>query len=403
MSVRRIELREYGDPVSEPLPLGVGLALQRSGFVDVQPDPAGHLWRLRATSKVGALRFGDIEVHVAPKVDVARLVFLLTYNPARIAWDDKSVGVEQAPNLVEAIAEVFARVAERALLQGLIQGYRTVEESLAVVRGRIREADQMRRRFGMPLPVEVTYDDFTPDTPENRLLRAAVLRLLRVRGISTAVRRRLAHLDLKLADVTPPTRGIPLEPWRPSRLNARYQPALRLAEVVMRSSSFEPGSDGMDIDGFVVDMAKVFEDFVCLALGSRLKAVEGRVATQDYWHLDEAKEVVMKPDLVWYRADGVTPAAVVDAKYKAEKPGGFPDADLYQVFAYATALGLPISHLVYAKGNEVGRVHDVVNAGVRIHAHTLDLLLPPAELLQQVDRLADQIALGARRSQVGAA
>jgi 5-methylcytosine-specific restriction enzyme subunit McrC len=33
----------------------------------------------------------------------------------------------------------------------------------------------------------------------------------------------------------------------------------------------------------------------------------------------------MRPDLVWY-ADGVRPAAVIDAKYKAERPEGFPHA-----------------------------------------------------------------------------
>jgi 5-methylcytosine-specific restriction enzyme subunit McrC len=390
--VRTVRLREYGEAVLVPLPTSVGLALQKNQFVDATLEPATGLWRLRAAGKVGALRLGDVEVHVEPKVDIERLVFLLTYAPGRISWDERSVAVAEATDLVAALAEVFARVAERALLQGLVQGYRTVEESLPVVRGRIREAEQIRHRFALPLPIEVRYDDFTPDTPENRLLRAAVLRLKRIRGLPPAVRRRLAHLDLRLADVTPPVRGVPLEPWRPTRLNQRYQPALRLAEVVLRSSSFEPRADGLEIDGFVVDMAKVFEDFVCTALGDRLRGTGGRVRTQDHWHLDVGRQILMKPDLVWYSADGRAPRAVVDAKYKAEKPGGFPDADLYQVFAYATALRLRTAHLVYAKGNEEGRIHDVVNAGVRIVAHTLDLTAVPADLLAQVEALAGLIA-----------
>lgn len=390
--MRTVRLREYGEAVLVPLPTSVGLALQKNQFVDATLEPATGLWRLRATGKVGALRLGDVEVHVEPKVDIERLVFLLTYAPGRIGWDERPVGVAEATDLVAALAEVFTRVAERALMQGLVQGYRTVEESLPVVRGRIREAEQIRHRFALPLPIEVRYDDFTPDTPENRLLRAAVLRLKRICGLPPALRRRLAHLDLRLADVTPPVRGVPLEPWRPTRLNQRYQPALRLAEVVLRSSSFEPGADGLEIDGFVVDMAKVFEDFVCTALGDRLRGSGGRVRTQDHWHLDVGRQILMKPDLVWYSADAREPRAVVDAKYKAEKPGGFPDADLYQVFAYATVLGLADGHLVYAKGNEEPRVHDVVNAGVRIHAHTLDLTAVPADLLAQVEALAGLIA-----------
>jgi 5-methylcytosine-specific restriction enzyme subunit McrC len=33
-----------------------------------------------------------------------------------------------------------------------------------------------------------------------------------------------------------------------------------------------------------------------------------------------------------------------------ERPGGFPQADLYQMLAYCTALRLPEGHLIYARG-----------------------------------------------------
>lgn len=79
---------------------------------------------------------------------------------------------------------------------------------------------------------------------------------------------------------------------------------------------------------------------------------------------------------------------MADAKYKAEKPAGFPQADLYQLLAYCTVLGLPDGHLIYAKGEEQARVHDVVGSEVHIHCHTLDLTVPPVALLEQVRMLA---------------
>ena len=57
------------------------------------------------------------------------------------------------------------------------------------------------------------------------------------------------------------------------------------------------------------------------------------------------------------------------------------------MLAYCTALGLAEGHLVYAKGNEAGRVHEVVNAGVVIRAHTVNLAAEPAGLLSEVSRL----------------
>ena len=68
------------------------------------------------------------------------------------------------------------------------------------VRGRIRFDDQVRRRFGILLPVEVRFDDFTEDILENRLLKAAlaVLGTLRLRSESSRQSlRRFNHvLDL---------------------------------------------------------------------------------------------------------------------------------------------------------------------------------------------------------------
>ena len=87
--------------------------------------------------------------------------------------------------------------------KGLLQGYRTVEEALPVLRGRIRTEEQLRRRFGLPVPVEVRYDDYSTDTDENRLLRAATERLLRLPNLTVEVRVRLHRLLHRLADVTP--------------------------------------------------------------------------------------------------------------------------------------------------------------------------------------------------------
>jgi len=138
-------------------------------------------------------------------------------------------------------------------------------------------------------------------------------------------------------------------------------------------------------------LAKVFEDFLTATLTRALEAHGGLCRAQDPHDLDGAGRVGMNPDLVWYRAG--RPAAVIDAKYKAEKPAGFPNADVYQLLAYCTALGLTEGHLVYAKGNEPTVTHHIRNAGITIHAHALDLAAAPDALLAQVDDLADRLTV----------
>jgi 5-methylcytosine-specific restriction enzyme subunit McrC len=208
--------------------------------------------------------------------------------------------------------------------------------------------------------------------------------------VSAAARQRLRHLAVRLAGATPVPHGLPVPAWYPTRLNARYHPALRLAELVLRATSIEHGEGDVTANGLLLDMPKVFEDFVSTALREELEgSYGGRVHTQLVRHLDVAGRVEVIPDIVWQRERRVV--AVVDAKYKAETPAGYPNADLYQLLAYCTALGLRRGHLVYAKGAGDPAVHAIRNADVEISCHALDLATPSDDLRAQIRSLATRL------------
>ncbi|MEU3147080.1 restriction endonuclease [Streptomyces sp. NPDC006999] len=392
---RVVELVEHAPAVSVALPDEAGRAVAALRIADAVPDTySPGRWLLRAGSRVGAVTVAvpghddPLTLRIVPNVPIVRLFFLLGHSlDPTGAWRDGEVGVAEHRDLLPALAHAVERQVDRALRQGLLQGYRVTEETSMVVRGRIRETEQIRRRFGATLPVEVTYDDFTTDIAENRILRAAVERLLRLPGVPREVRRRLLHQRTRLADATVPVRGRPLPAWRPSRLNARYHHALHLARAVLEGASPEHGPGGLRVEGFLFDMNRLFEDFVTVALRDALRGSGHTARLQDRHHLDEASAVRMRPDFVLYGPDGI-PCAVADAKYKAEKRGGYPDADLYQMLAYCTALGLRAGHLVYAKGNASHTAHRVRHTGIMIHQHALDLNQEPAGLLADVEEVA---------------
>lgn len=377
--------------------------LRRLAIVDVTPTLETGVFEVSAGRKIGAVSVGERQVIVRPKIsDLNRLVFLLGYSLHRDFWRDDRVHLAEADELLPALAEAFGRLASRATEQGLIQGYRTISDDLPVLRGRLLAGEQMTRNYGLPVPLAVEYDEFTVDIAENQILLAAVLRLLTVPRLPQEVRRRLRRLRRVMVDVTPARAETPLPAWRPTRLNTRYHDAIRLAEVVLAAQSFEHHAGELRVTGFMFDMWRIFEDFVCTSLGEALERGDGgRYATQYSLHLDVARAVRMRPDLVWTGTTGVV-RAVVDAKYKAERPEGFPDADLYQMLAYCTVLGLSDGHLVYAKGNEAIRTHVVEASGVTLHCHTLDLGLAPSELLKQVNSLAKSVVAAAPYRRISA-
>ncbi|SNT48719.1 5-methylcytosine-specific restriction enzyme subunit McrC [Streptosporangium subroseum] len=391
-----ISLVEGGPPREFELTAEQAAALVAAGAVRISPGPRAGLWRIRDNGYVGAATIGGVEVRIRPKMPIDRLLFLLGYSRSVRGWRQEEVDAGEHQDLLPALAHAFARAAHQALGQGVLQGYLEIEESSQVVRGRMREADQVRRRYGLPLPVEVRYDEFTVDIAENQLLLAAASRLLRLPGLAVSTRRMLRHVLARLAGVSALVRGMPLPVWHASRLNGRYHTMLRLAELVLRGRSYElDDGTAIRVDGLLIEMWRIFEGFVTVALSEAFQPYGGRTALQDWrHHLDHGKRVPLRPDLVWYAIDpdGVErPAAVVDAKYKISTGPDGHNGDLYQMLAYCTVLGLRRGHLVYAKGDAEPYLHVVRRAGIEIMQHALDLTLPPTELLAAVEELAGSI------------
>ncbi|WP_284974269.1 restriction endonuclease [Arthrobacter sp. efr-133-TYG-104] len=387
------ELQGYSEPVE--LDREVAAALRDTGLVSVVPAQGGG-WSLLPVGRVGAVQIDDLLVRVKPKekVGLSRLLFLLGYAADPGFRPDNVIGAEDE-DLFAALAESLARHAERALERGPLNGYVSVEEALRTVKGRIRVGDQMSRRPGLLLPLEVSYDDHTSDVVENQILRAAIRTMMRVPRLPEALVGRLAHVESRLEGVSALNQGAVLPAWTESRTNSHYVPALRLSEIILRSLSAESGVGHRMVASFVVNMATVFEDFVATALKEALDAYPGLTEWQYEAYLDKAEpgfrtneRVQMFVDVVHFVSG--RPYMIFDAKYKAASANGaYPNADQYQMLAYCTALGVSRAWLVYAGRGET-RFRRIRNTGVSVVEFPLDLSRDPESLLERVKELAQR-------------
>jgi 5-methylcytosine-specific restriction enzyme subunit McrC len=366
--------------------------LNSSGLAKASPMGMG-LYRIEPVGKVGSVRTSTVQLDVRPKdrLGLSRLLFLLSY-AGNQGFRNDSVAATDDRDLWSALAESLAQLAERALGRGVLQGYLTVDESLRTVKGRIRISDQISRRPGMLFPLEVSYDEFTEDIAENRILRAALERMGMVPGVRPEVLSRLRQLKGKLDAVTRLPSGAPLPPWSPTRMNVRYHAVLRLAELILRNASAEAGEGKQHTASFVVDMARVFEDFVGTALRAAMAAYPGELRLQFNALLSEAvhdaDRLSVRPDAVHLL--GGRPVAVYDAKYKAASDlGASLSSDHYQMLAYCTALRVPTAWLVYAGSGEV-KLRRILNTDIDVVEFPLDLSRPPSEILKAVADLARQ-------------
>ncbi|WP_370969962.1 McrC family protein [Amycolatopsis sp. cg9] len=383
-----IDLTETGGGEAVELDDRQATLLEASGLVTVTRRRESGWWTVAGKrGRVGAFRVGDLEFRVMPKMKISRLLFLAGYarNPA--GWLDELVTTGTAEGVVPAIAQMLWRQADAALRLGPLHGYRQRDESSTALRGRIRLTDQLRRRFDQPLPMEIQYDDFTPDIAENRILLAAIEHMLTVPGVDEESSARLNALRSRLEGVRLPRPWAQPPKWTANRLNERYHAVLGLAEVILQARSPELSPGELSVNGFMFNLETIFEDFVTRsiagALGSR---VEGWPSAPHWSHLDTGNQVTIKLDLVWNHRG--RPVAAVDAKYKGKRNND----NLFQMLAYCTALGLRQGHLVYAKGAEPLAIYEVRHGGVELFVHSLDLTAPRQALLASIDRIADRIA-----------
>ena len=404
--MREIDLQEY--QTSEPMRLSVaerdaladsGLSLAISPVMGVDGE-----YVVTPGSVVGAVEIGGLSVLVRPKFGIPKLLSMVCYAMGAFRRRDWELfDFREDVSLPDTLALALSAAARRAFARGLLYGYRAEEDALYTVRGRIRFDEQIRRRFGVPLPVEVGWDEFTDDVLANRLVKAAAMRLRGMRLRSSDARRGLAWVAGMLGNVSAveyPAANVPSVTF--DRLNERYRNVVGLARLILRHSAFESGRGGVRASGFSMDMNVVFEEFVTAALREALGVSDSVLRAQARVNLDVDGRVHMYPDLSWWA--GGRCVFVGDAKYKKTVSRRVPNADLYQLLAYTTALDLPNGLLIYAKGEDDPASHTVAHAGKRLEVAALDLEGDFADVLDDVGRIARMIRkqrifnAGARRT-----
>jgi 5-methylcytosine-specific restriction enzyme subunit McrC len=366
-------------------------AIRETGLVEVLATPVPGTWRLESGARIGVASGSTWELRVEPRIEIPQLLFLLAYATDPEGWRDEVAKFSVEPHLLDAIAAGFSWHALRSVEQGLLRGYVNIDERLRTVRGRIRFGDQIARLATLPLPLEVSYDDYTADIAENRILKSATLALLRLRRVPGVARRRLLKLRALLGEVEPLDRPREVEMPAFTRLNQRYRSALCLAWLVLRGASVGADRGMTDSVAFSFDMNRVFEDFLSVALCEAMRPHGGELRSQVGDSLDLGGRVPILPDITWW-VNGAA-VAVVDAKHKQLKLSRSPGDDAYQMLAYCTALDLRRGYLVYAahSGADAGDL-SIRHSGCEICVRTIDIRNPPEALLGEVKNLAAEIA-----------
>jgi 5-methylcytosine-specific restriction enzyme subunit McrC len=175
-----------------------------------------------------------------------------------------------------------------------------------------------------------------------------------------------------------------------TRLNRHYEPALRLAQLVLRNLSLLDQAGAHGASAFLVDMNDLFQRYLTDRLS---KTLRGRldVVSEPSIRLGTKGRIPMYPDLTFRRA-GID-VFTADVKYKLAEDGRGRSADYYQLLAYLTAMNLPRGVLIYCQttGEAPSRRVQVVNGGPELLTYPLDVTGTRPQLEAAVNDLATWI------------
>ncbi len=294
--------------------------------------------RLSARQYVGVVEAGGASIEIYPKLDAAliaadavpagagpgvlrNLLWLLEVIQDESPKETDTAGLAQSETpFLEMFALLLARRLRGELGSGggPIRRYEAREGMLHAVRGRVSLGEQITRHWNRMDTISCAWDEFTPNTPLNQVLRCAC-RWLRDRVGGAETRWLLTDCMDLLDDVEDVSVSAALQAARQirhfDRTMERFRLPFELACRLLSGTGPMLQTDSAETFVFLVDMNDVFERYVHAVLEAAFRVPVRQQSP--VWYLFPSLphgRIAQRPDFTLTDRQGVF--WIADAKYK---------------------------------------------------------------------------------------
>jgi 5-methylcytosine-specific restriction enzyme subunit McrC len=348
------------------------LLAEHRAHVEVLPTRRRGRYRLTPTGHVGIIAAPHSRLVIRPKVPVRNLFHLLDPTGPLPAVDDEAA-VEPGTEGLDFLAGRLAWLLTERAAAGLHRAYAERAEHGPFLQGRLDVPAQLREPAGRKDRLHSCYEEFSADVPCNQVPRATAELVLRSPLLGEGVRAALRRALQGFAGVS----TVPLGPEsfqaaQADRLTEPYRPLLGLCRLLADSLAPQESAGAVACPAFLLDMERVFEQYVTAGVVHAFQDCPGcSVAVQPLHLANEPApgqpDIPMRPDLLVERRGR---RLVVDAKWK-RLTRSLLTPDVYQVLAYAMALGARRAVLVYPGKRDRTWAYVLMRAPVSLVVHTL--------------------------------
>lgn len=320
----------------------------------------------------------------------------------------RDIATEEFPNTAELCTAILIRGTNSQVKRGLGREYIDRTSALSTLRGKFEITDSVKTRSVLRRQMVCSYDEFSIDTPMNRILKATMMLLLRS-SVSKERKRELKRLLTYFGDVSDVDLATVNWQMRFNRNNQTYRMLITVCWLVVKGLLQTQEDGTTSFRDFLDDqrMSRLYEKFI-LEYFKREHPELDVGAPHISWALDDGFDdmlPVMKSDVVLSLGETML---IIDAKYYSHamqqqyNTHSIHSHNLYQIFTYVKNKEAELVHaavphevsgmVLYARTDEEVQPDGVFGmSGNQISVKTLDLNLPFVDIKKQLDEIVDSL------------
>lgn len=339
-------------------------------------------------------------------IKIQNIYYMLTYAFQILKEQGyANCATEEFENTADLLSAILVKGVTVQIKRGLNRTYVEKTESLSCLRGKINVTESIRQQTIIKQQLVCTYDEFSPDSYMNRILKTTMELLLRY-DIPKIRKKELRNLLLYFKDIK--TLDIYNINWkfRFHRNNQSYQMLMSVCHLILKGLLQTTADGSVKLMHFLDEqrMCRLYEKFILEYYKKEHPEIKAS-ASQISWQLDDefsSMLPIMQTDIMLSKENTTL---IIDAKYYTHttqtqySSNTLHSGNLYQIFTYVknkdaeygevphTVSGM----LVYAKTDEVIQPNQIYHmSGNKISVRTLDLNQPFKEIANQLDNIVKE-------------
>ena len=334
------------------------------------------------------------QIQILPKIDLAqgedvgnqatKRIFLRMLRsmkdfPSKV-FHDANLKVDRM-NLYELFINMYLQEVRQLLKHGLKSGYVNQEDNLRFYKGKLMTNEHIKQNYAHGERFYVSFDEFAPDRPENKLVKSTLLKLAQLTSSaenSKEIRQLLTGFELvePSKNYEKDFAGVTID-----RTTKDYETLIPWSKVFLFNRSFTTFSGKTQSRALLFPMESVYESYVAGQVKKVFQPEGWMVSSQHrgYYLFEEPRrQFSLRPDIVMKKDDRIV---IMDTKWKSLIPDeyknyGISQGDMYQMYAYSKKYRTPEIWLLYPINREMRGHKDVCfdsGDGTQVHVFFVDI------------------------------